>query len=137
MDSIGDFALENFLRCGARKIRLGPDGPATDLLVLGELLVRVFDRRFDVGVNILRNDDRKGFVASWPFNGNDTARAYFWLAMERGFKIFGINIQPRRADDHVLLPAFEKEVSVRVELANVACVQPFFRTPVNVTFAGP
>ena len=84
-----------------------------------EPLVGATDQRLDVGVRIVEYENGIDLIGP-----DDSAFSNFGKGIENSLHIFGMDVQSFGCDDQFLLAAAIIQPSLRIDLAEVAGVQP-------------
>ena len=119
--NLAAFELASALGSGQRRPR--EDRDAANALVVGQDRIRRPDDSLDVGARL---DDDDGVHAFFAVAGeaHDRRLDDSRLRVDDALHIIGKDIQPIGRDDHFLLAALDEQSPLRVELADVARVEP-------------
>src|SRR5262245_58887233 len=114
----------DLLRWSSREVRVVPEDPVSDLLILIERLVGPLDRACRIRALISRDQNRQWLGSLSRISRDDRTIADLGLQLENSLEIIGVNIHSGCGDDDVLRPALEVQIAILVHFGNVAGVEP-------------
>ena len=115
--------LELLRALGARQRLARPDRRAPDALVIFERRVGAAHDRVDVGAR-LEHEHRVDALFAVDAQADHAGVRDAGLRQQRALDVFGEDVEALRRDDHFLLAALDEQPAGRVELADVAGVEP-------------
>src|SRR5262249_23099759 len=112
------------LRSGTWEVCFRPNNMRTQALIGCEGLICTLDAGSGVSSGACGKHDSGGLGVAVTSEAENDCIFDLRLLAEGGLKVGGIDFHPFRRDDDILLPSFEMEKALRIELAEVAGVEP-------------
>src|SRR5688572_21986348 len=107
---------------GAWEVWFRPYVPATNPLILGEVLVGALDCASSACTRVAQNKDgqrRIGLRPLRPAPTDDTTCPHFGLPVECLFEVFRVYVQPGSGDDHIPFAPLEIKIAGVIHCSNV------------------